>query len=633
MSVKIAGLMTMKIDNRGMFYRFMVLVVAVLALTGMMACGGGGAVPEPVVVQPEETEAPVVELVEPLERVPSVMDAPVEGVQPVTTSEPVPVPAADVPMPAVESEESGGKIDFGDLVASLVESRGDSYGGLVQNDGDVRIQPSTGTLAMGAPIAAGKGGGVGGLRPESGGEANPNANELPLVYFENYGVNPFVDADEDALSTFSLDGDTASYQVGRSYLERGWLPEPDSVRVEEWVNFFAQGYDSPDDGLALVLDGGPSRFGEEGYRVLRVGVTAARPVEEREAVSLVFIVDVSGSMEADDRLGLAKAMMLLLTDMLEGNDRVAVVTYGSEAHVLHEFASADAPGSLKAKIRGLSPGGSTFVESGIREAYALAEPELDAGRNVRLVLFSDGVGNVGETGAEGILALIDKRTKQNATLTSVGVGFTGNYNDVLLEVLANRGNGTYHYVQDSDAAGDFLENNAESIFREVARDARIQVEFNADAVRKYRLIGYENRAVSDEDFRDDTLDFGEIGFTKDVTALYELRLEEGLDASAELATARLRWHDVSSDGVLEVESTIQVGELSDEWSRMGAHLRRSASVAEFAELMRKSFWAQCGSLEAVSEALADVDTGDEDDAELMKLLGIAEGEFESFCRK
>ena len=469
--------------------------------------------------------------------------------------------------------------------------------------------------------------------PESGGGLSPDAVKDDLVYFESYGVNPFVDADEDRLSTFALDGDTASYEVSRNYFRRGLLPNPDSVRVEEWVNSFAQGFDAPDEGLALVLDGGPSRFGEEGYQLLRVGVAAARPEGEREPVSLVFVVDVSGSMGLDDRLEVAKATMLSLTDLLSGRDRVALVTYGSEAEVRHSWEAADSVLTLRQQISGLAPEGSTFVEAGIRKAYVLAEPEVVAGRNVRLVVFSDGLGNVGETGPEEILALVDERVGKSVTLTTVGFGASTNYNDAMLEILANRGNGTYHYVRDRAAVADFMEKHAESIFREVARDARIQVEFNPEVVRKYRLLGYENRAVADEDFRDDTLDFGEIGFANDVAALYEVRLEDGVDGGAELATARLRWFDVSKDAVVEVESSLAVGDLAVDWASMDAHLRRVAGVAEFAELMRKSFWAQCGSPADVLTALEQVSVGDGQSEELVEHLQFAEQEFVPFCTR
>ena len=398
---------------------------------------------------------------------------------------------------------------------------------------------------------------AGGFPPEAGGLVNPNDALLPLVYFEGYGVNPFVDADEDPLSTFSLDGDTASYEVALLYLVQGALPPPDSVRVEEWVNAQATGYPDVGSGLGLFIDGGPSPFGEDGYRMVRVGVRAASLPGSREPVSLVLVLDVSGSMRGDGRIDVAKRVILGLLDLLRADDRVALVTYGSTVEVVQGFTSGTEVGGLRSVVSEIWPGGSTHVEGGIRRAYELAGSE--AGRNVRIVVLSDGVGNLGVTGPDSILKLVDENAQRRAVLTTVGVGMSGNYNDVMLEVLANRGNGTYHYVGDREAAEEFLSERATGVFVEVARDARIQVEFNPEVVRKYRLLGYENRAVADEDFRKDDLDFGELGFARDVTALYEVRLFDQPAADGVLLTAYLRWRDVASGNVLEVSEGLEVG--------------------------------------------------------------------------
>ena len=362
--------------------------------------------------------------------------------------------------------------------------------------------------------------------PEAGGSANPNDRPLPLMYFEGHGVNPFIDADEDALSTFALDGDTASYEILALYLAQPALPPPDAVRVEEFINSLPQDYPAAEGALGLHLDAAPSPFGEEGYVLLRVGVSNPAPRTERGPVSLIFVVDVSGSMEADNRIGVARDVIVGLAGMMTAQDRAAIVTYGDQASLVSGFADGDRRQEIVTAARALRTGGSTFAEDGLRLAYDLTGDELERGQQVRIVLLSDGVANVGATGPESILELVDQQAQRQATLTSIGVGISGNYNDVLLEALANRGNGTYHYLADREAANRYLEQAAGGVFTETARDARIQVEFNPAAVRKYRLIGYENRAVSDEDFRDDSLDFGEPGFARDVTALYELRLED-----------------------------------------------------------------------------------------------------------
>ena len=446
-------------------------------------------------------------------------------------------------------------------------------------------------------------GGSGYIPPEAGCRRNPNDAPWPLVYYRGYGVNPFVDADEDPRSTFGLDGDTASYRIGKHYLENGFLPEPDSVRVEEWVNSLPQGYAATAAGLGLHLDAGPSPFGEPGYVLLRVGVSNPAPAVEREPVSVVFVMDVSGSMEADGRLDLAKDVVDGIVSYMKPGDRASVVTYADDVRVAHPFAGHAETGSLLETVAALRPGGSTYAEAGLARAYRLAGEEVAQGRRVSLVLLSDGVANVGHTGPESILRVVDEYARRQAILTAVGVGVTGNYNDVLMEALANRGNGTYHYLTDGDEVSRFLERDAEGVFVLPAREARIQVEFNPRAVRKYRLLGYENRAVADDDFRDDTLDFGEPGFARDVTALYELRLQDGIEPDDPLAEARLRWRPPSADEHRETAASLAVGDIAGDLSETGARFRQAAAVAEFAELRRRSHWAQCGDLGAVMAML------------------------------
>ena len=477
--------------------------------------------------------------------------------------------------------------------------------------------------------------GVAYFGPESGGTVNPNDRPLPLMYFESHGVNPFVDADEDPLSTFALDGDTASYEILGLYLGQYQLPPPESVRIEEYVNSLPQDYPAAETALGLHLDAGPSPFGPEGYVLLRVGVSNPRPTADRDPVSLIFVIDTSGSMAADNRLGLAKTIAEGIADRMIDGDRAALVTYGNIAVKNSDFVDADDRASVVSALRGLYANGSTYAEAGLRMAYGLAEGELDEGRTVRIVLFSDGVANVGATGPESILEFVDEQAHRQATLTAIGVGISGNYNDVLMEALANRGNGTYHYLFDHAAGEEYLSEDVNGVFTETARDARIQVAFDAGAVRKYRLIGYENRAVADEDFEDDTLDFGEPGFARDVTALYELRLEEGASAGDTLASVRLRWLSPASGGAVETSASITVGAVAGSIDATSAHFRQAAATAEFAELMRKSFWAQCGDLSAVRDLLDDVDgeLGENSDyTRLVSRVARASEYFEPYCK-
>ena len=474
------------------------------------------------------------------------------------------------------------------------------------------------------------------IPPESGGTQNPNDGAYPLTYYEHYGVNPFIDADEDPQSTFALDGDTASYEILKQYLRDGYLVEPDAVRVEEYVNSLPQGYPPADTALGLHLDAGPAPFGDEDYVLLRVGVSNPAPTDDRDPVSLVFVVDVSGSMEADNRLGLAKEVIYGISEQMIPGDRAAIVTYANEVRVARDFTNGDNARDIAGTARQLRPGGSTYAEAGLTLAYQLALAEMDRGRKARLVLLSDGVANVGDTGPESILKVVDEYAQRNATLTTIGVGITGNYNDVLMEVLANRGNGTYHYLANRDAAARFLEESAAGIFVETARDARIQVEFNPDVVRKYRLIGYENRAVADEDFRDDTLDFGEVGFARDVSALYELRLFDDVPAEAVMATARLRWLDPQNRRPMELSWAIMVEEVADDLAATDPYFRQAAAASEFAELLRESFWAQCGDLDAVLTLLdaVEAELGENRSyLELRDLVVSANRHFEPTCKQ
>ena len=446
------------------------------------------------------------------------------------------------------------------------------------------------------------------IPPESGGTDNPNDGAYPLTYYEHYGVNPCIDADEDPLSTFALDGDTASYAILKQYLRDGYLVEPDSVRIEEYINSLPQGYPATETALGLHLDAGPAPFGDEEYVLLRVGVSNPAPTNDRDPVSLIFVVDVSGSMEADNRLGLAKEIIYGISEQMIPGDRAAIVTYANDVRVVRDFTNGDNAPDISNTARQLRPGGSTYAEAGLTKAYR----------------------------PDSILKIVDEHAQRNAALSTIGVGITGNYNDVLMEVLANRGNGAYHYLANRDTAERFLQESVAGIFTETARDARIQVEFNPETVRKYRLIGYENRAVADEDFRDDSLDFGEVGFARDVSALYEVRLLDDAPGDATLAQARLRWLDPQTREPTELSATITVGQVSTALSATNPYFRQTAAAAEFAELLRGSYWAQCSDLDAVTGLLDTVETQlgeNRSYQESHHLVGQADSLFEPTCKQ
>jgi Ca-activated chloride channel family protein len=389
--------------------------------------------------------------------------------------------------------------------------------------------------------------------PSTGGTAEPNDQPYGDMFFKSAGVNPFVDTEDDALSTFGLDVDTGSYTLVRSYLERGHLPPAESVRVEEFVNYFDFGDAPPVGGdFAVVTETAPTPFGSgERYQLMRVGIRG-REVEssQRAPATLIFVVDVSGSMAREDRLGLVKKSLFLLLDQLHPNDQVGLVVYGARGRVLLEPTS-DLE-AIRSAVDRLQSEGSTNAEEGLLLGYQLAEQFFRPGAIHRIVLCSDGVANVGRTGPDSILERIGEGGERGIELSTVGFGM-GNYNDVLMEQLADRGDGNYAYVDGLAEARRVFVENLTGMLQTIASEARVQVEFDPEVVERYRLLGYENRDIADERFRDDTVDAGEIGAGHSVTALYEIKLAEAVKAREVLATVRLRYYSKAAKQFVELE--------------------------------------------------------------------------------
>ena len=431
-----------------------------------------------------------------------------------------------------------------------------------------------------------------------GGSAAVNDAAYDLTFFKNYGVNPFIDTEDDHLSTFAMDVDTASYTVARRFVQDGNLPDPDSVRVEEFVNFFDQGYEGPSQkAFAIHMEGSPSPFGLDSHWLIRVGLQGRAVSEEaRKDATLIFTIDISGSMAREGRLGLVKRSLRLLVDELRPTDEVGIVVYGSSGRVHLNPTSGEDKQRIIDAINQLEPGGSTYVEEGLRLAYEMAVERAYPGRITRVIVLSDGVGNVGNTGADSILRQVQNHVDQGVTLTTVGFGM-GNYNDVLMEQLANDGDGAYYYVDDLSEAQRIFVEELTGTLQTIAKDAKVQVDFNPAVVSRFRLLGYENRRVADEDFRNDTVDAGEVGAGHSVTALYEIKLHE--DAEGALGTVFVRYEDPDSGEVAEVNSTLQRADLLATFEDAPARFQLAAVVAEFAELLRGSYWAQDGSLEDV----------------------------------
>jgi Ca-activated chloride channel family protein len=422
------------------------------------------------------------------------------------------------------------------------------------------------------------------------------------MFFEDYGVNPSIDTEDDHLSTFALDVDTGSYTVMRNYINDGYLPPEDSVRVEEYINYFEQGYPNPPahQAFGITIDGAPSPFTEsERYHMLRVGIQGYDVSErERKDASLTFVIDISGSMEMDNRLGLVKRSLELLVEGLRPTDQVGIVVYGSDARVVLDPTPASQKGRILSAIYELRTEGATNAEAGLRLGYQMAMRAYEPEAVNRVILCSDGVANVGQTEADAILEEVRGYVEEGVTLATFGFGMD-NYNDTLMEQLADDGNGFYAYIDDIDEAQRLFVDDLTSTLQTIAMDAKVQVDFNPEVVSRYRLVGFENRDVADEDFRDNRVDAGEIGAGHSVTALYELRLYP--EAYGQIASVYMRWEDPDTRQVVEMSRDFYTNDLARDFHEADPYFQRAVIVAEYAEILRNSYWAEEGSLEAVYE--------------------------------
>jgi Ca-activated chloride channel family protein len=442
--------------------------------------------------------------------------------------------------------------------------------------------------AVGGVVQGGVAGASGRHAPPKGAALRAGANEAPPrdMMFQVTPAHEFVETAKDRLSTFGLDVDTASYTMARSFLREGHLPPPGAVRVEEFVNYFSYGDPPPSRGdFAIKAEGAASIFTEAPRTYLLRFNLRAREVkaEHRKPAVLTFVVDVSGSMDEGNRLGLVKQSLELLLDQLRKDDKVGLVVYGDEARVLLEPTSDRE--LIRQAVRQLVPTGSTNAEAGIALGYDVAGRSFRPGAINRILLCSDGVANVGATGPEAILARIQREAKRGIELTTLGFGM-GNYNDVLMEQLANKGNGRYAYLDDLGEARRMLAEELTGTLQTIAEDAKVQVELYPAAVARWRLIGYENRAIADEKFRDNTVDAGEIGAGHSVTALYEVQLTP--QAAGKIASLHLRYRVPVSGELRETVHDLRVAELVPDWKDAPPGFRLASLVAEFAEILRGS---------------------------------------------
>ncbi len=436
------------------------------------------------------------------------------------------------------------------------------------------------------------------------------------VAFKPAAVNQFIAVSDKPFSTFAIDVDTASYTLARNYLNRGQRPPVELVRTEEFVNFFDYDYRAPERDLFRVdVEVAPSKFGH-GLQMMKIGVKGKRlgREEQRQAV-LTFLVDTSGSMNKADRIGLIKKSLSMLMRKLSPNDLVAIVQYGSDARLLLEHTPASEQKKILNTIKAMQCNGSTNLERGMKRAYQVAASSFVGGGENRVLLLSDGVATLGADSAEDILKDVEKYKKQGITCSVFGFGMA-TYDDAMLEKLANRGDGSYMFIDSEDEARRVFVDDLAATLNTIATDVKIQVEFKQKQVVRYRQLGYENRQLKKEDFRNNAIDAGEVGSGQSVTALYELDMNQSFvmpqssrgckRAPAVVAVVRVRYRRVDTGEVEEIEYFVTERDMIGSFDQAPARFRLAACVAETAEILRGSSFANGSELKDVAKALRPV---------------------------
>jgi Ca-activated chloride channel family protein len=435
--------------------------------------------------------------------------------------------------------------------------------------------------------------------PDTGAAREPDPRQQVEVPGE-------VDPARQPLSTFAVDVDTASYGYARRQLLDNRRPDPFSVRPEEFVNAFRQDYRQPDgNGFSIDVDGArlpDGHGGDQGdVRLLRVGLqTRADDPARRPDAVLTFVVDVSGSMGEPGKLDLVQDALRTLVDQLRPTDRVAIVSYSDEAQVVRSMTAASDRGALREAVDRLRIAGSTNLEAGLVLGYRVARDGFRAGATNRVILLSDGLPNVGNTGTEPILKQIREAAAKQIALLGVGVG--SDYGDAFMEQLADKGDGFVVYVSDPNQARRVFVEQLPATLAVRALDAKVQVEFSPDTVASYRLIGYDNRALSASAFRNDAVDGGEVGPGHSVTALYAVRLRG--EAAGPVATVRVRWLNPGDRESAERSATVTGPALGSGFDGASPRLRTSYAAAYLAEALRESRYGREVRLENLA-AIAD----------------------------
>lgn len=362
--------------------------------------------------------------------------------------------------------------------------------------------------------------------------------------YTDYGENPFVKTSEEHQSTFGIDADGGAYSNMRRYVNLGQLPPPEAVRVEEFINYFTYDYNDPENENVSISTEATVCPWNKDHLLMRIGLKGkSMDASELGPSNFVFLIDVSGSMGSPDKLELLKNGFKMLVDEMDENDRIAIVTYASSDKVILESTACDEKSRIKRAIDKLGSGGSTAGAKGIETAYEIALENFISEGNNRVIIGSDGDFNVGPSTDDELVELIEEKRELGIFLTVLGVG-QGNLNDSMMEKIANHGNGNYEYIDNIDQLKKVFVYEKQKFYT-VAKDCKIQVTFNESSIDSFRLIGYENRVLNNEDFEKDTVDAGEIGAGQTITAFYELVPLE--NPSGEFCSIQFRYKKPDED--------------------------------------------------------------------------------------
>ncbi len=447
--------------------------------------------------------------------------------------------------------------------------------------------------------------------PQAGGE---QYNEIIENQFINTADNP--------ISTFSIDVDGGAYSNSRRFLNGGQMPPENAIRTEEFINYFKYDYGEPTNEHPFSYNGEVAVCPwNTDHKLVRIGLKGKDiPKSERLGTSFIFLIDVSGSMSNADKLPLLKDCFKLLVEELDERDRVAIVTYAGSAGIILQSTSADNKDEINDAIDQLGAGGSTAGAEGIITAYEIAEANFIEGGNNRIVIGTDGDFNVGVSSQEELIAMIKEKRETGVFLTTIGVG-TGNLNEGMLEQLANNGNGNFEYIDNLEQGKkvfiyDFMG------FYPVAKDVKIQVNFNPNIVESYRLIGYENRVLDNEDFENDSTDAGELGSNQCVTALYELIMQDSkpIENAINLAIRYKLPNETAS-----TEFNYEIFDSNTSYENASEDFRFATAVASFALIMRNSDYKGTATYDDVINWVENADTYNPNNykAGLIDLINIA----------